>query len=70
MWEIIPRDEQETIISFDYFEKTMTFYTSRQSVARRLEKKVGEPTKIDMINNKEILSNAGIFWIIVGIFLA
>ena len=52
MWEIIPRDEQETLINVDYFEKTLNFYTSRKSVAERLRKKVGEPTKVDMKNGK------------------
>ena len=42
MWEQVPRDEQETIINVDYYEKTMTLYTSRKSVAQRLKKKVGE----------------------------
>lgn len=52
MWEIIPRDEQETIINIDYFEKTLSFYTSRKSVAERIKKKAGEPTKIDKVNGK------------------
>lgn len=52
MWEIIPRDEQETVINIDYFEKTLTFYTTRKSVAERIKKKVGEPTSIDKTNGK------------------
>ena len=44
-WEIIPRDEQETVINIDYCEKEITVYTSRKSVANRLERKIGEPTK-------------------------
>ena len=52
MWEIIDRDEQETLINVDYYEKTLSFYTTRKSVARRLEKKVGKPTKVDMTNGK------------------
>ena len=52
MWEIIPRDEQETVINIDYFEKTLTFYTTRKSVAERIKKKVGEPTSIDETNGK------------------
>ena len=45
-WEIIPRDEQETVINIDYCEKEITVYTSRKSVADRLIKKIGEPTKV------------------------
>lgn len=44
-WEIIPRDEQETIINIDYCEKIIKVYTTRKSVADRLLKKIGEPTK-------------------------
>ena len=42
-WEIVPRDEQEAIISIDYFEKTISVYTSRKQVGERLLKKIGEP---------------------------
>jgi len=52
MWEQVPRDEQETIINVDYYEKKMTFYTSRKSVAQRLKRKVGEPTSVDKINGR------------------
>ena len=52
MWEQIPRDEQETIINVDYYEKKMTFYTTRKAVAQRLKKKVGEPTSIDKMNGR------------------
>lgn len=45
-WEIVPRDEQETIINIDYCEKNIKVYTTRKAVADRLLKKVGEPTKI------------------------
>lgn len=51
-WEVVPRDEQETIITINYYDKTLTFYTSRKSVAERIKKKVGEPTDIDENNNK------------------
>ncbi len=44
-WENISRDEQETVINIDYCEKEITVYTSRKSVANRLQKKIGEPTK-------------------------
>lgn len=43
-WEMVPRDEQETIINIDYCEKTIDVYTSRKQVGERLEKKMGEPT--------------------------
>ena len=46
-WEIVPRDEQETIINVDYCEKIITIYTSRKATGERLYKKIGEPTKID-----------------------
>ena len=45
-FELTPLDEQETIINVDYYEKKITVYTSRKSVAVRLERKLGEPTKI------------------------
>lgn len=51
-WEIVPRDEQETVINIDYFEKTITIYTTRKQVARRLEKKVGKPTNIGVCDGK------------------
>lgn len=50
-WEVIPRDEQETIINVDYCEKTISVYTTRKQTAERLQKKIGEPTKIDIHNN-------------------
>lgn len=46
-WEIVPRDEQETIINVDYFEKTITIYTNRKATGKRLYKKIGEPTRTD-----------------------
>lgn len=52
MWEVIPRDEQETIISINYFEKAITVYTSRKQVAERLKKKIGEPNYVDKMNKK------------------
>ena len=52
MWFIIPREEQETTINIDYCEKKMMFYTSRKTVAKRIEKKVGKPTRIDYTNGQ------------------
>lgn len=51
-WEILPRDEQETIINIDYCEKTINVYTSRKQVGERLIKKIGEPTNKYASNNK------------------
>lgn len=49
-WEIVPRDEQETLINVDYCEKKITIYTSRKATGERLFKKIGEPTKTDFHN--------------------
>ena len=46
-WEIVPRDEQETLINVDYYEKIITIYTNRKATGERLYKKIGEPTKTD-----------------------
>lgn len=54
-WEMIPRDEQETIVNIDYYEKTISIYTTRKSVAERLLKKIGEPSNIQK-NGNNILS--------------
>lgn len=43
-WEMVPRDEQETIINIDYCGKVIDIYTSRKQVGERLERKMGEPT--------------------------
>lgn len=51
-WEIVPRDEQETLISIDYYEKIINVYTSRKQVAERLKKKIGDPTDKYISNNK------------------
>ena len=52
MWDLVPRDEQETVINIDYYEKTITVYTSRKSVAERLKRKVGDPDYADKIENR------------------
>ena len=49
--EMIPREEQETIINIDYNEKTISLYTTRYSVANKLKKRIGEPTKIQFNQN-------------------
>jgi hypothetical protein len=45
-YKITPLDEQETTMRVDYYERKITVYTNRKSVAIRLKKKLGEPTKI------------------------
>lgn len=39
------REEQETIINVDYYEKKIILYTSRESVYKRLINRIGKPTK-------------------------
>ena len=51
-WEDVPREEQETVMNIDYFEKTINVYTTRKQVAERLMRKLGEPTKILKNNNQ------------------
>ena len=51
-WEIVPRDEQETLINIDYCEKVINVYTSRKQVGERLKKKIGEPTDKYISNGK------------------
>jgi len=51
-WYEVPRDEQETTINVDYEERTLVLYTTRKSVANKLIKRVGEPTKIYKTDNK------------------
>ena len=45
-WILSGLDEQETVINVDYYEKKITVYTNRKSVGIRLQKKLGEPTKV------------------------
>lgn len=47
-WLDVPRNEQETTINIDYCEKTIIVYTNRKATAKRLIKKVGEPTRYDL----------------------
>lgn len=51
-WYNCPREEQETTINIDYYERTLTLYTCRKSVADKLKRKVGEPTKVYYTENK------------------
>ena len=43
-------EEQESIITIDYFTRVLQIYSSRKSVIQRLYNKLGEPSKIDYIN--------------------
>ena len=52
MWNTIPREEQETIINLDYLDKKISLYTTKQSVANRLKKKIGNPAKINFSNSR------------------
>lgn len=51
-WISVPREEQETIINIDYGKRTLNFYTSRKTIANRLEKKIGMADKVEMIGGK------------------
>lgn len=53
-WGITPLEEQETLINIDYYDKTIMIYTSRKSVGKRLEKKLGEADKITKLNGKKV----------------
>ena len=44
-------EEQETLINIDYFDKVLNIFSSRKSVIQRLCAKLGEPSKMDYINN-------------------
>lgn len=38
-------EEQETIINIDYAGSKASIYTSRESIGKRIQKKIGQPTK-------------------------
>ena len=42
--------EQETIINLDYYERTLTIYSSRKAVIKRLSLRFGKADKINYIN--------------------
>lgn len=52
MWYQVPREEQETIFNVDYYARELMVYTTRMSVANKLLKRVGEPTKVYKTNGK------------------
>lgn len=43
-------EEQESHIVIDYFNRTLTVYSSRKSVLKRLLNKLGKPIKEHFIN--------------------
>ncbi len=45
-------DEQETQISINYSSSSLDIYTSRKLTYKRLENKLGSPTRIYKIGNK------------------
>ena len=53
-WGTTLLEEQETLINVDYYDKTIMIYTSRKSVGKRLEKKLGEADKVTTLNGKKV----------------
>ena len=53
MWNEVTREEQETIIHIDYYERTIMFYTTRKSVATKMEKKIGKADRIYKMQDKK-----------------
>lgn len=51
-FKVTPLDEQETTMIVNYRERKITVYTNRKSVAIRLQKKLGEPTKVYEYNGE------------------
>jgi len=45
------KEEIESIITFDNFNKVFNVYSSRNSTINKLTKKLGEPTKCQNIDN-------------------
>ena len=45
-------NEQETIINIDYYGRVIYIYTCRKHIAERLQKKLGQPTKVYFTNNR------------------
>ena len=44
--------EMETIINIDYARSEVSIYTSKKGISKRLEKKIGQPTKKYYTNGK------------------
>lgn len=49
----VPREEQETIINIDYYDKTISLYTNRKAIANNLEKVLGEPNSFNTVGGKK-----------------
>lgn len=45
-------EEQETTINIDYYKKELVIYTSRRMQIERLMKKLGEPSRTYLVQNK------------------
>lgn len=45
-----PKDEQETIINIDYYDKVITLYSTKEHIYKTLSKYLGQPNKIDYYN--------------------
>ena len=45
-----PKDEQETIINIDYFDKTVSLYSTKEHIYKTLTKYLGQPSNIDYYN--------------------
>ncbi len=43
-------EEQETVVNINYYARTLHLYTSKKSVIKRLNAKLGESNKTDYIN--------------------
>lgn len=48
----VPFEEQETHAWIDYMDRKVKIYTSRKTVYRKLEKKLGKPTEISTEKGK------------------
>lgn len=51
-WTSIPTDEKETILNFDHYNNKLNLYTTNQATGNRIQKKIGEPSKIGYIEGK------------------
>lgn len=51
-WDKVTLDEQETILSYDYYAKTFNLYTSRCVTYRKLLNQIGQPDEVYMNYNK------------------
>ena len=47
-------EEQETIITIDYFTREVYIYTSQKDVYRRIVKRIGQPNYTDCLKGKTV----------------